>query len=264
MIIAEVPSRASCAGAPPRAKTISRLCVLLAAILVCLTTPSHADVRERDFRLVHAREGITTWEAARPREPLPAFRARMPLDADIWAALAILEDVDRACEWTSRCAEMRQLRRESEQAIWVYARIAAPWPVRDRDVVVRVSVSYGEPGELLVSITATTDADRARADGIVRMPRFDAHYRFQAVAPQRTEVEYQIDVDPGGTLPDWLKRVIARDLAHDTLADLRKRVQWAKMRGAYRERMRGLALRARERGFRELSFEANARDSAAR
>jgi hypothetical protein len=238
--------------------------VLLAAFVACLTTGGHADVREHAFRLVREREGISTWEAARPEQPLPAFRARMQLDADIWSALAILEDVNRACEWTSRCAEMRQLRRDSEQALWVYARIAAPWPVRDRDVIVRVSVAYGEPGQLLVSIASASDGAYAPASSVVRMPRFAAHYRFAALAAQRTQVEYQIDVDPGGTLPDWLKRVIARDLAHDTLADLRKRVHWARARGVYRERTRDLALRARQNGFREPIFVTGARNVASR
>jgi hypothetical protein len=82
------------------------------------------------------------------------------------------------------------------------------------------------------------------------MPRFAAHYRFRALAGGRTDVEYQIDVDPGGTLPDWLKRLIARDLTHDTLADLRKRTLWALARGEYAARSRGLAASAQAHGFR--------------
>jgi hypothetical protein len=211
-----------------------------------------ADSASECWQWMRTREGITTWRTERPAQELSAFRAQMLLDADLWTTLAILEDVERACEWTSHCAEMRRLRAISEQELVVYARIAAPWPVRDRDVVVRVRLSYAEAGELLLSIDATHDALHEGASGIVRMPRFRAHYRFRALGAQRTEVEYQVDVDPGGTLPDWLKRMIARDLTHDTLADLRKRTDWALARGEYASRRDGLASLARARGFRQF------------
>lgn len=42
-------------------------------------------------------------------------------------------------------------------------------------------------------------------------------------------------------MPDWLKSMIARDLAHNTLSDLRARVHWARTHGAYRERANWLA-----------------------
>jgi hypothetical protein len=214
-------------------------------------TELFADASSGRWQWLQTREGITTWRTERPAQELSAFRAQMLLDADVWTALAILEDVDRACEWTSRCAEMRRLRAISEQELVVYARIDAPWPVRDRDVVVRVSVSYGDDGELLLSIDSTHEVLHEGASGIVRMPRFQAHYRFRVLAAQRTEVEYQVDVDPGGTLPDWLKRMIARDLSHDTLADLRRRTDWALARGEYASRRDGLASLAQARGFRK-------------
>lgn len=213
---------------------------------------AHSD--EPRWEMTGQRDGIRSFESARPGRPLSAYRAQMELSADPWDALAVLEDVDRACEWTSHCGEMRKLRAASERDLTVYARMDAPWPVRDRDVVVRVRVGI-EPRELLVAIDSLNGAAPAQA-GVVRMPRFVAHYRFQWLESQRTSVEYQIDVDPGGTLPDWLKRIVARDLAHNTLADLRDRVRWARAHGAYRERSRFLELRARADGFGATGREA--------
>ncbi len=223
----------------------------LAFVWISLTAARQlrADTRDEHWRWMNTRDGITSWFSERAQQPLAVFRAQTVLEADLWTALAVLEDVDRACEWTSRCAEMRRLGARSQHAMTVYARTHAPWPVRDRDVVVRVQVSFVAAGELLVTINAVPQQTDRPAAGTVRMPRFLAHYRFRALAERRTQVEYQIDVDPGGTLPDWLKRVIARDLTHDTLADLRKRTLWALARGEYSTRSRGLAATAQAQGF---------------
>ena len=207
------------------------------------------------WRPTGERHGIASFESARPGRPLSAYRARMELPGEPWDALAVLEDIGHACEWTSHCGEMRKLRAASDRDLTVYARIDAPWPVRDRDVIVRVRVQI-RTDELFVAIRSLDFAGMPPPSGVVRMPRFIAHYRFRPISPTRTEVEYQIDVDPGGTLPDWLKRMVARDLAHDTLADLRTRVRWTSAQGTYRARTKRLELRARADGFGDAGREA--------
>lgn len=205
---------------------------------------------------MHERDGIRSWASERPGRPLSAFRAQMELAGDAWSALAILEDVSRACEWTSHCAELTTVQTLSERELIVYARMDAPWPVRDRDVVTHIRVLSEGEGALLVTIEAASDHYRAARAGVVRMPRFRAHYRLRALPARRTSLEYQIEVDPGGTLPDWLKSMIARDLAHDTLADLRTRMRWAEAQGLYRERAQELAAQARALGRAESVREA--------
>lgn len=218
--------------------------------MLWIERPVCAETARASWRVVRSHEGITSWQSERPEQPLAVFRSEMVLAADVWTALAVLEDIDRACEWTSHCAEMRRLGASSAQELLVYARIDAPWPVRDRDVVVRVQVSYNANGELWLTINESEAREAVRAPSVVRMPRFTAYYRFRALDAQHTRVEYQLDVDPGGTLPDWLKRMIARDLTHDTLADLRARTRWAIARGEYERRTPDLAAAARAQGFR--------------
>jgi hypothetical protein len=62
-------------------------------------------------------------------------------------------------------------------------------------------------------------------------------------------VEYQLEFDPGGALPDWLKTLVVKNLAHDTLDDLRERVGWARARGLYATRVAELARTAQHGGY---------------
>jgi hypothetical protein len=86
-------------------------------------------------------------------------------------------------------------------------------------------------------------------DGLVRIPALDARYTLRQLAGGQLEIEYMIEVDPGGTLPDWLKNMVARDLAHDTIQRLRERSEWAAARSAYAAR----SIRLRELGIEAKS-----------
>lgn len=199
------------------------------------------------FQQVREDEGITTWVSDRSGRVLSAVRACVTIHASVWDVLAVLEDVDRACEWTAHCAQMRRVRTVSEHEMLVYARMKAPWPVQDRDVVTRVSVSYGALGELRASIENVEVPEVPTVADVVRMPMMRAHYKFRVLDENRVEVEYQLEVDPGGSLPAWLKRLVSKNLAHDTLGRLRARTGVARARDLYRTRvaeLKGLATRS--------------------
>lgn len=202
------------------------------------------------WQKVRDEQGITSFERQVPEHSLPAFRSKAVIGATVWELLAILEDVDRAAEWTAHCAEMKRLSTEGPQEMLVYARMDAPWPVRDRDVVVHIRVDYARQGNLDVSIASVELATVPPRTGVVRMPRMQAAYHFRTLGPDRTEVTYELEVDAGGTLPDWLKSMVSRDLAHDTLDRLRSRAAWAAERQLYQRRAAELKVTATSTGYR--------------
>jgi hypothetical protein len=208
-----------------------------------------ADALDDGWQRTQEADGITTWKREQPGQELPTFRARTVMSASLWELLAVLEDVDRASEWTANCEEMRSLSGSNASRMLVYARMDAPWPVRDRDVITEVTTSYFGWRGLKVGIRSVSRAEVPERDGLVRIPRMVASYTFEAFSSQKTQVAYQIDLDPGGTLPDWLKTLVARDLAHNTLSRLRERVRWARARDLYRSRAGEIELIARARGF---------------
>ena len=205
-------------------------------ILLTLVVSSSVLAQSRDWEMLATRDGIRSYSREATDFPLPAFRSETIMQHGLWHLLAILEDVDRAAEWTAHCREMKKLKTIGPRTMLVYGRMQAPWPVRDRDVVVRVAVQRAGPSEVFVDIRNTAFAGAPSLSDVVRMPRMRASYRFRSLGPTRTLVTYQLQVDPGGSLPDWLKRLVARNLPHDTLERLRERAAWAYERGLYRAR----------------------------
>lgn len=214
------------------------------AFLVCtlVTWSALCQARDPDATWVATRseDGVQSYRHSAPGE-LDAFRAETTMTADVWTLLAILEDVDRACSWTAHCSEMRAVRRLGARDLLVYAQMDAPWPVRDRDVITRVRLELSSMHAMVADIEAVREPSVPPRAGVVRMPQMRARYSFAVEGPRRVRVSYEVAVDPGGTLPDWLKNLVARDLAHDTLDRLRSRAQWAEETATYRVRARELA-----------------------
>ncbi len=67
------------------------------------------------------------------------------------------------------------------------------------------------------------------------MPRLRGHYVLKILDYNKTRVEYQIDADPGGMLPDWLIESASKDIPLNTLTGLKKRVAQTRKAGTYKE-----------------------------
>lgn len=191
---------------------------------------------EPGWTLVAEEDGIVVTSRPSERSALPVFRGAGRVDAPLLEVLAVVTDAERHHEWIFSCSDSALVAQTSEASGIVYNRTDAPWPVPDRDVVLdsRVEVLDGER-EVIVRFFATPHPDRPPIDGVVRMPYLRGHYHLWAEDDAHTRVEYQVDSDPGGTLPTWLASRGTREMPVETLRALR--TQLARTHGVYDARI---------------------------
>ncbi len=181
-------------------------------------------------------DGIRVSQRAVAGRALPEFRALAEFAASRWEVLAVIVDVPNQPKWMHRLSEARVLHTEEPFGAVFYVRMDMPWPVSDRDVVLQSDTEFPGAGRSVTRFSQTSGAGPERIKGVLRMPRLRGHYALTALGPKRTRVEYQVDADPGGNLPDWFITRIGRDDPWYTLRDLRERV--AETRGEYAEFLR--------------------------
>jgi len=156
---------------------------------------------------------------------LPMFRGSGEVEARLADVLAAIEDVDHHPAWMPDCMEARVVRREAD-ALVVYQRTDLPWPASDRDVVLRSQIETLEPdSEVHVYFERLAESGEPAARGAVRMPHLRGHYKIRALGPRRSFVEYQVDADPGGSLPGWIVESATREMPIRTLVGLRQELQ---------------------------------------
>jgi hypothetical protein len=208
-----------------------RAFLVLASLTTIALSPAFSLALE-EWQPVASEDGIEVSALEVPGRALPKFRGVGIMDANLYEILAVIRDTDQHTRWMHNCSEARLLHRESDTVSYSYNRTNAPWPVSDRDVVVRAEIVVVEPGlEVRVVFRSVGDDLVPPVRGSVRMPHLEGHYKLEALGGGRTRVEYQVDADPGGRLPSWLARRTTRELPLHTLRNLRRRV--VETRGRY-------------------------------
>ena len=207
--------------------------LLLSSCMLYAQSPS-AQVTE-DWKLRKEENGIRVLTRPQPGSDFAAVRAEMVLQNVSLAALtALIEDPSACSLLESRCAEARVLERTSAQEMLVYRHNDMPFPIKDRDMVLRV-ITVQNPETLQVAITLVSE------DGIlpenprrVRLPSAASAWYFTPLGEGRVEVVSEGHIDPGASLPAWALNRFLVDAPFATMEAVADAVATAPFRAAVR------------------------------
>jgi hypothetical protein len=172
-----------------------------------------------DWRILDGKDGIEVALREEMNRNLPSMRGRAVLRGDIERLVAIILDPELATEWANGASKVTVVSRDALQAI-VHTYIELVWPVWDRDLVTRAQLRILDPGrEYILSMTAT-DGIVPEKEGVVRIKDATTQFHLKKEAPSKVWVEYLVNVDPAGNIPDWLARWTAESVPARTLENL--------------------------------------------
>jgi len=199
--------------------------LLPSCLLLLLTATAFADgpgpwVKVRDDA------GIVVQRRTVPGSQVMEFRARGVVEAPVSAVYAVLQDHAHVKDWQYRSVASRVLEKLDDHSEIVYERSGAPWPVQDRDCVLRSTVTFDAAAHQVRLKWKTIDYPKMPpVDGAVRMPSVSGHWHLTVVNDGGwTQVEYQVQADAGGMIPDWMANSGSKNVPFDTLQALRKQV----------------------------------------
>lgn len=192
--------------------------------LIALIGPSlAAHAQSNDWAFAKESEGVKVYTRSVPGLTLKAYRAVTTYEATAEAILAEITDADQCCAWQDRCTEGKLIRRIDENRYIGYTRIEIPWPLDDRDLVVKVEVQ--RQGDRIVCLMQNAPDAYPRQEGVVRMPRFEGRWELIPLPNGQTKVINEGITSPGGDIPDWLANSGVVDTPLATLINLRGEVE---------------------------------------
>ncbi|HIF94030.1 MAG: START domain-containing protein [Myxococcales bacterium] len=204
------------------AKSISTRSGLILIMSVSLAWTASPAFAERSVVLVE--EGITVESDLEEGRTLPIMIGTTTMNANAEQIASWVTAVHTYVDWQHSCNEARVLKQPDGSRL-TYNRVASPWPVSDRDVVLRSSREELEGGGIRLEFRSTEDAKLDTTRGVVRMPRLIGSYVLTPTAEGGTHVVYTVDSDPGGSLPAWLIKQAGKDLPYRTLKNLKARAE---------------------------------------
>ena len=204
-----------------------------------LSSPIIQAEGEAAWKEVAIDRDVTVWSRDQTGRVLPELRARGQIYGELFHAMAVILDNERSCEWVPNCTESQEIKRLDARTTWVYSVTNSPWPVSDRDTVVKVVAETIEPNNKYRVLMQAQPDFLPLVEGRVRIPYSNIYFLLKRVNADTIEIEYGLDVDPGGALPKWMVRRTARKTLIETIIALEAQV--ARTRGEYHFGIKTLA-----------------------
>ncbi len=192
---------------------------------------SFAEAPLAAWRVIKEERGITVSRREQPGYGLPSFRGKGPVRGSVLQVLALMLDSSSVKEWAYGVNKSRLLKRinENEELIYLYSDV--PWPVRDRDMVLRRTVEVVKPGEEFHIHLACEPRATPEISGAIRVKKCKSGFHLRRLDATSTEVDYEMTLDPAGLLPKWASNYVAKHVPFKTLVALE--AQTAESHGKY-------------------------------
>ncbi|EON91507.1 hypothetical protein MARLIPOL_13714 [Marinobacter lipolyticus SM19] len=200
---------------------------ILAALLACTATlpalvqaalpAANAD----GWTLRKETDNIKVYTIDQDDSSFQAFKAEALMDTSIENLMAVMVNPESCVEWVHNCTKSHAFGDGHFHDRYAYSVNNMPWPVADRDYVLRIR-TQGEQnsGEVVMELNAVPDR-REAVDGLVRVDRSDTLYRFIPEGDMTRMVWIQ-HTEPNGAIPGWLVNTLLVDIPVKSMEQLER------------------------------------------
>ena len=206
--------------------------VLLVPVVLLASTVL-ADSSKDGWHVIDQERGITVSARDEPGRDLPTLRGQGIIEGDVLLVLSIVLDAEGSTEWAEGADEVKMVKEIDPRTHIIYTRTDTPWPVSDRDMFMKRVTEVVKAGEEFRLSVVCLPNERPEREGVIRIKDCDSHFVLRKVDANHTAIEYQVNVDPGGSLPKFLIRWASRKVPFDTLINLEEFAKKAQSRARY-------------------------------
>lgn len=169
---------------------------------------------------------IKTYSKQEDGKRVRTFRVDMVVDASLETVARVHYDPDNLKKWFWETTESRLLKKVSPYEFYYYQKFNAPITMPDRDSVLHATV---EPmskrrGYLTLTLKAAPDFIPPEK-GLVRVQVQDMVIKLTPVSKDKTRLEVEGYIDPGGVSPIWAINFIQRMAPYSSMMGLQRIVQ---------------------------------------
>ena len=175
-------------------------------------------------------EGFKIYQRKIEGQPFIQVKGTGTIHEPISKILSIVLDYKRIKEWQPNLETFERLETYSDRHFMNYFAMNLPWPVTDRDVVMRHKIKVDSKNRWVhISLANSTHPKRPNRKGYIRLPfargRISMHWVDGGKA---TWMEFHNQGDPGGWIPAWLVNWISKKQIAGSISLLKKRVNSVK------------------------------------
>jgi hypothetical protein len=203
-------------------QSTNRSLKILMGFLVVFMCAPFADAKP--WRILAKKDGVTIWTREVPGSDIDAVKGETIIDAPIEKLVWVVTTCYRRTDWVKYLSKCDIIEMNKSNRFVAYQAFDMPWPVSDRDFILKGRVYSDNKGAVRIDVASGEDKRVPKTVGV----RASVHYGTYAIfplGPNRCRVIVEAHTEPNGIFPDWLTNHLQRDWPLKTLAGLKKQVK---------------------------------------
>ena len=178
------------------------------------------------WNLVSNIEGIESARKSVPNSPLFAFRGETITDVPLAKLASLILDDPKGVDWVELMNLSVMLERESPNIKVIHQGYDLPWPIQDRDYVMKQSAQFDEQTKTCtILFESVVHPKMPKQNCCIRAQTYRTYWKLSVQPNGKTKAEVEVYTDPKGSLPSWLINWIQEDWPYNTLTGLLLRVK---------------------------------------
>jgi START domain len=188
--------------------------------------------QEPPWQLKKFENGVAVYSRQAKNSNFKELKAEVYLQTSLNSIVALLEDRAAFPEWVYKCSNSHIIKQVTENEMYCYQYVEAPWPVEDRDICIHIYIEQNPKTKEVIQTATCVPNYIPSVKNVVRVKEFKAKWILTPMANGQVKCYYELLVDPGGNVPAWLVNLAALDGPYETTWNMKTQVLKAKYQKA--------------------------------
>jgi hypothetical protein len=217
--------------------TASKQWKAVAAVMLLFTMNniSHAGENKMQAaeKLAIDKQGIKVWTFQTPNNPAFNYRASTEVDNSLSSVVALILDTGYLTKWVPYVSVVDVLDRDDNAGTFtIRMEMDFPFPLKDRDVVVKGKISQTPQGIVTIKNELATDKRAPINPKLVRITRYEGEWVLKPLAANKVSVMTTGYADPGGNVPLSIANMFTQKQPFEMLKNMKEEVKKANYQAA--------------------------------
>jgi hypothetical protein len=185
---------------------------------------------QNNWNLKKNKDGIRIYTRTDQSSKINQIRVDMEMQGTISEMAAVMLDLKDHVKWSYATKSCNLVRKISESELYFYTEMNSPWPLSNRDLIVHLLITKDSTKRVLNITEIDVPKYLPETQSIVRVPVSKAVWIITQVDMHTIHIDYQIQIDPGGSVPAWLVNMFATKCPYESFKNLSTQIALEKYR----------------------------------
>ena len=176
-------------------------------------------------KLALQKQGITVWTTQSPSLLMAQYRAETTFNTTLENAVGLILDTERGSKWIPNVSQIKVIERNDSGTFIAYMILKMPFPLADRDLVIKGEISKDNQGRILVKNKSVKDNRLPEVKGLVRIQNYEGDWSFEKISDQQVKVTTRGYADPGGAIPKKIVNTFVQQQPYQMFQKMREQIK---------------------------------------